>query len=361
MGRYVKLAVVAVIVAAAAVAVVAAVGGNATTSATAPTKIAGPGGGNNPPLEFAGGEDCAGATVIASLPYTDDGTTIGSVNDYDEACPYTGSTSGDVVYSYTPAANQTVTISLCTPGTNTDYDTKVYVYENTCPGTVTGCNDDACSSPLYSSYVSEVQVDLTAGNTYYIVVDGYGGSTGNYTLSLEEYIIQTCPCPPGVDLNEGTIDPLCGNDPAGDPSGGCNTDAANPGPYMVPISCNTTICGTTSTYTGSSGDSRDTDWFELTLPVADTIRVTLESEADLLLFDLSGEYDCPNAAVLQNYPQVNCAGTGEMVISGAAGPNWIWVGPAVFGAAAGIDCPTEYTLTVTCDTVPVDLQTIIIE
>jgi hypothetical protein len=65
--------------------------------------------------------------------------------------------------------------------------------------------------------------------------------------------------------------------------------------------------------------------------------------------------------VIQNLAQDNCAGTGEMVINGVAGDNWLWVGPADFGAAVGIDCPTEYTLTVTCDTVPVDLQNFTIE
>lgn len=142
----------------------------------------------NAPMQ--GGEDCAGATVIAALPYEDSGTTTGYAHNYDEECPYTGSTAPDVVYSYTPAVSGPVDINLCVPGTNTDYDTKVFVYENTCPtvapsGTYFGCNDDACSSPLYSNYVSQISaLNMIAGNTYYIVIDGYGGSFGNYTLSV---------------------------------------------------------------------------------------------------------------------------------------------------------------------------------
>lgn len=134
------------------------------------------------------GDTCASAEVIPSLPFLDDGTTLGFNNDYDAVCNYAGSTAPDYVYSYTPSVDQNVDISLCDPGTATDYDTKVYVYENACTaGTEIACNDDACSSPSYANYVSElVGVALTAGNTYYIVVDGYLTSTGPYTLSIDE-------------------------------------------------------------------------------------------------------------------------------------------------------------------------------
>ncbi len=218
MSKYVKLGILAAAIVVVAIAVTAAVGGVGTTN-VAPAKIAGPGSLGNPPIasEFQGGDTCAAAVDLGTLPATVSGTTSGYVNDYDEVCPYTGGTAADVVYSYTPASNMTVFASLCTPGTNTDYDTKLYVYENSCPGTVTGCVDDACSSPLYSTYVSEVTVDLTAGNTYYFVVDGYGTAEGNYTLQVEEFAIQECPCPPDADLDEGAIDTTCGNPGETDP------------------------------------------------------------------------------------------------------------------------------------------------
>jgi len=129
--------------------------------------------------------------VIPSLPYTDSGTTVGAGNDYDEICPYMGSLSPDVVYSYTPATAQIVDITLCTGTTN--YDTKLYVYENSCPAPGTGatgseiaCSDDECSAPLYlSNYVSSLtDLHLVAFHTYYIVVDGYASSQGNYTIDV---------------------------------------------------------------------------------------------------------------------------------------------------------------------------------
>lgn len=132
----------------------------------------------------AGGETCADATVISALPYADVGTTVGYVNDYDAVCPYSGSTSPDVVYSFTPLVDFRVSLSLCVDVS--DYDTKLYVYADAClDETHIACNDDACSSPYFASYVSALaDVVMYAGSTYYIVVDGYGGTSGSYQLNV---------------------------------------------------------------------------------------------------------------------------------------------------------------------------------
>jgi len=363
MSKIVKLGIVTVCVAAVAVAVTAAVGTVSHFGNTAIEKVPGPGSLGRAAVIDArqGGEDCGSATPLGALPATVSGTTIGYLDDYEEACPY-DATAPDVVYSYTATEDMIVTASLCTPGTNTDYDTKLFIYEGSCPGTVNACNDDSCTSPLYAgAYVSELSTTFTAGTTYYFVVDGYSSNEGNYTLYVEGTPLQTCPCPPGTDVDEGVLDPNCGNTDFGlDPTGGCNSDANNGTAYMVPIACNTTICGTTGTFTTSApSDSRDTDWFNLVLPQADTVRVTLESEADLYLFEIAPT-DCATAAVAQQLDQVNCSGTGEMVINGQAGNNWLWVGPQHFGPPY-VPCGTEYTLTVTCDVVPVELQSLTIE
>jgi hypothetical protein len=131
--------------------------------------------------------------VIPSLPYTDNGTTAGFVDDYDEVCPFNNPGAPDMVYQYTPTTNAVVDVSLC--GSTTAYDTKLYVYENGYPtsgtgstGTFVGCNDDFCTNPplFNSAFISQVSgVVMTAGNTYYIVVDGYSTfSSGNFTLDV---------------------------------------------------------------------------------------------------------------------------------------------------------------------------------
>jgi len=142
----------------------------------------------DPNTIMQGGDTCATATVIGGLPYTDDGTTVGYTDDYDEECPYTGSTSPDVVYAFTPAANMGVDITLCVGTTN--YDTKLYVYEGSCPGGgAVGCSDDDCTAPIFGSpYNSSLtNVSMTGGQTYYIVVDGYDGASGPYSIEITEW------------------------------------------------------------------------------------------------------------------------------------------------------------------------------
>lgn len=142
----------------------------------------------DPDVILQGGDTCAAATVIGSLPYSDSGTTVGYTDDYDEECPFSGSTSPDVVYSYIPAASGAIDITLCVGTTN--YDTKVYVYEGSCPGGgAVACNDDECQGPAYGSpYNSALtNVPVTGGQTYYIVVDGYGGDSGAYSIEVTEW------------------------------------------------------------------------------------------------------------------------------------------------------------------------------
>ncbi len=125
-----------------------------------------------------GGDTVDDATVIDALPFNDTGTTMGFNDDYDEVCPYEGSTAPDVVYSYTPAVDEDIDITLCN---GSEYDTKLYLYENeVTPGAPFACNDDECPG-----YVSELLgLSITGGNTYFIVIDGYDTEAGNYVLDI---------------------------------------------------------------------------------------------------------------------------------------------------------------------------------
>ena len=139
-----------------------------------------------------GGDTVDDATEITELPASLEGTTSGYTDDYDEVCPYTGATAPDVVYSITPANDMAVNMTTC----YSSYDTKMYVYENEVGNlAVTTDGADACSDDTYppgvddcTAWTSYIEgVAMTAGNTYYVVIDGYAASEGDYVLDIEAY------------------------------------------------------------------------------------------------------------------------------------------------------------------------------
>jgi hypothetical protein len=136
------------------------------------------------------GDTVADPFVITALPFTASGWTVGFANDYDAVCPYSGSTAPDVVYKFVATATSAQSIDLCA----STYDTKLYVFENWV-GNVIACSDDFCA---FQSYIANVP--FVAGNTYYIVVDGYGSSAGTYQLSLGVCCGCVIECPPDAML-----------------------------------------------------------------------------------------------------------------------------------------------------------------
>ncbi|MEW6014631.1 MAG: thrombospondin type 3 repeat-containing protein [Candidatus Zixiibacteriota bacterium] len=147
-----------------------------------------------------GGEDIANATVISSLPYSATGTTVGYNHDYDVRC-FNASTAPDVVYSYTPPANQRLDVVSCA----SSYHTKIFVYENDTLTSV-GCSQfsDSCSPTLRGAIYD---LPVYTGNTYYIVVDGYGGLSGNYDLQvILRPVLDTVMSHPALaDNNQGLL------------------------------------------------------------------------------------------------------------------------------------------------------------
>ena len=91
-------------------------------------------------------------------------------NDGMASCGLPGP-SLDVWYRYTPAANGSVTISLC----GSTFDTVLSVH-TACPGTSANeaaCNDDFCD------FQSEVTTSVSAGQTYFIRIARNGGAAGD--------------------------------------------------------------------------------------------------------------------------------------------------------------------------------------
>lgn len=158
-------------------------------------------------------DECTGAIAMICDDVVNGDTGMGATDSGGNAAP-------DLWYSYTTTLLEDVTVSLCGSG----YDTAIRVYSD-CPATNQVLfNDDFCGLQSEGTFTA----DGTGGAaTYYIMVEGFGGNSGPFTLTL------TCapnvPAPPNDLCSNAialTIDtPLTGQTTAGatDDSTG-NTD-----------------------------------------------------------------------------------------------------------------------------------------
>jgi hypothetical protein len=84
------------------------------------------------------------------------------------------SASPERTFEWTPAASGLATVSLC----GSAYDTVLYIRQGGCRGAEIDCHDDDCRLS------SSLGVLVFAGRTYTIVVDGYSGLSGSFTLAV---------------------------------------------------------------------------------------------------------------------------------------------------------------------------------
>src|SRR5882724_8102879 len=127
--------------------------------------------------------DCSSPTVLPAQGGTFGGTTSGT-SALAGSCGSSG-TAPEQVYRWTPAVSGTATIQTC--GAGTTFDTVLYLRSGACASgseVAAGCNDDACTNATGLNRASRLTPTVTAGQTYYIVVDGYGGAQGLYGLSV---------------------------------------------------------------------------------------------------------------------------------------------------------------------------------
>ena len=122
--------------------------------------------------------------VIGSLPFSHQHSNTTADNHWDVS----GSDGADIAYQLTLSDSTTIDVTTC--AVFTDYDTKLEIFtaDGNCVATTTGnyvddatCTVSSVNPPSYAASLSDVT--LGAG-TYYIVVDGYGGNTGNYQVDV---------------------------------------------------------------------------------------------------------------------------------------------------------------------------------
>ncbi len=281
-----------------------------------------------------GGEDMATAFAITALPFDDTGNTTGNVDDYDAECPYSGSTSPDVVYSYTPAADEFISVDLCGSG----YDTKTYVIDGDM--NVIACNDDFYyGDPDCGSYTSFIEMaSLTGGVEYFIVVDGYGGDAGDYILSVEA-VIPPAPCV--LECNGGVEEgePELVTDYMDVYNSGCNDDSGlYPFQYLEATSGDMLdFCGISGWYNFGASQYRDTDWFIAVFGETGIIEWILDAEQETYGFLLGGEVaSCgANITVDESITAGPCA-PATMTLQGNPGDTvFLWVGPSEYTPPVG--------------------------
>lgn len=132
-------------------------------------------------------DDCINAFAVGdgTFAFDNNGATTDGPDEAGD-CTFFGYSQidSDVWYRYTAPCDGQATVLLCGSG----YDTKLAVYDGTCPtapGTSLACNDDACA---VSSIVS---FPVASGQEYLIRIGGYQGDQGTGTLD----IICTPDCP----------------------------------------------------------------------------------------------------------------------------------------------------------------------
>ncbi|MEM9188984.1 MAG: hypothetical protein AAGF12_07395 [Myxococcota bacterium] len=97
--------------------------------------------------------------------------TTGSTDQFTPSCGAQPATPDDV-WEFTPPRTRTYRLHLAS-----QYDSVLAVFD-------ANRNEVDCNDDHRSTRESQVETRLTRGQTYYVVVDGYQGATGAYTLNI---------------------------------------------------------------------------------------------------------------------------------------------------------------------------------
>ncbi|HYE01600.1 MAG TPA: M12 family metallo-peptidase [Phycisphaerales bacterium] len=184
-----------------------------------------------------------GTTAFSTLYATTDGPA-------ETLCNFFGDTQvqRDIWYVYTATCSGDATVDMCPSA----YDTKVAIYQGaSCPTADNGalaCNDDACGT---NGWRSRVTFPVLNGGQYLVRIGGYGGGTGNGSMTI------TCtPAPPANNACASAINVSGGGTFTGtlvaatnDGANGCGSSATNPDVwYVYTAPCDGTLrvtsCGT---------------------------------------------------------------------------------------------------------------------
>ena len=149
-------------------------------------------------------DTCDNAITIACGQSIIDSTIYASTFENPGFCATDLSTAPGMWYTFVGTGDQ-VNITTCSP--NTNYDTKLGLFEGPCSALV--CidgNDDDFTCPSGGLQSSINNFITTPGVEYLIYVSGFGGGTGVFELTLE--------CAPPCEISNATVGAQTPCDPA---------------------------------------------------------------------------------------------------------------------------------------------------
>jgi hypothetical protein len=134
---------------------------------------------SNAAAQAPANDECPGATLIGSLPFSASQDTRLATENANDPLLYCadGGKGKTVWFAYTAASTQYVTFSTV-GSTPADYDVAMGLFTGTCGNlTIVACNDDVASGTVRQS---EITFGVQAGTTYYVHIAEWngGGPTG---------------------------------------------------------------------------------------------------------------------------------------------------------------------------------------
>jgi hypothetical protein len=265
-----------------------------------------------------GGEDWGTATEI-SIPFATTGTTVGYSDDIGHTCIMPIGSSPDVVYEFLATETRELDVDLA--GSNFDTVLLVWRYDasQSPPYVFHDCDLDGNGSDL-TSHIRDLEV--VAGERYFIVVDGFWGTTGLYHLAVSDYEDCELLCS-GLDEGEPSLE----NGYQDAYNGGCNSPEFGE-PFQELFgdeNGDLVLCGVGGWYVLAGDDLRDTDWFRGTIGSDGVVEVDLASEVEVNLFDL-GPLDCGEVGILQSVAVSACDEASLTIIGEPGQEIWLWIG-----------------------------------
>ncbi len=151
--------------------------------------------------ECAGDPSCNDPLACEGAPEIGFGTERGTlegesaISEASCALPIDGASGPEAIYAFVPDAPGTV----CVDTFGSAVDTILTVRADGCvgAGSELSCSDDA------DGFASEAEFDALAGSTYYIVVDSYGGDSGDFAVRVRP---GSCDLPIPDELCIGGLD-----------------------------------------------------------------------------------------------------------------------------------------------------------